>query len=87
MSPFGPLLSLPHCGILARQLPLDEPIDLLNVAFENTRNLKARAKSEAANIGNVYDVPDRLTGREQVEELRRLCPDRTWNFVRGFVFE
>ena len=28
-----------------------------------------------------YDVPDRLTGRQEVEELRRLCPRRTWNFL------
>ena len=28
-----------------------------------------------------YNVPDRLTGLQEVEELRRLCPGRTWNFV------
>ena len=28
-----------------------------------------------------YLVPDRVTGFDQVEELRRLCPGRTWNFV------
>jgi hypothetical protein len=26
-------------------------------------------------------VPDRVTGLEEVEELRSLCPDRIWNFV------
>jgi hypothetical protein len=28
-----------------------------------------------------YDVPDRLTGREAVAELRRLHPDRDWRFL------
>ena len=31
--------------------------------------------------GDIYDVPDRLTGRESVEMLRRLHPDREWRFV------
>ncbi|EEB87677.1 hypothetical protein MPER_14901, partial [Moniliophthora perniciosa FA553] len=26
-------------------------------------------------------VPDRVTGLQELEELRRLCPDRIWNFV------
>ncbi|KAG0242551.1 hypothetical protein BGW41_003909 [Actinomortierella wolfii] len=28
-----------------------------------------------------YNVPDRITGRESVAELRRIAPDRHWNFV------
>ncbi|XP_028848097.1 asparagine synthetase domain-containing protein 1 [Denticeps clupeoides] len=28
-----------------------------------------------------FDVPDRITGRSGLQELRRLCPDREWNFV------
>ena len=31
-----------------------------------------------------YLVPDRITGLEEVEELRRLCPERRWNFVREY---
>ncbi|KAG9041492.1 hypothetical protein FS837_012198 [Tulasnella sp. UAMH 9824] len=90
------------CTVLAylahKHLPLSEPIDLLNVAFENPRTLKAASKppgkckktrnsSEAAEQDvpeqgrSTYDVPDRLTGREETEELRRCCPERTWNFV------
>jgi len=79
---------------------LDEPIDLLNVAFENPR--KIRIQNEG-NIGGIskrslknriqkqdtasetvkpsYLVPDRVTGMTEVEELRRLCPGRIWNFV------
>jgi len=29
----------------------------------------------------LYAVPDRDTGLEEVEELRKLCPERVWNFV------
>lgn len=29
----------------------------------------------------IFEVPDRLTGRASLEELRRLSPDRRWNFV------
>ncbi|KAF9480031.1 hypothetical protein BDN70DRAFT_912901 [Pholiota conissans] len=81
-----------------RHIPLHEPIDLLNVAFENPRKLKiqeegniggkrirkaesrrSEVKTEQAKIP--YSVPDRVTGLEEVEELRRVCPERTWNFV------
>lgn len=32
----------------------------------------------------VYDIcPDRQTGRKSLQELRRECPQRTWNFVEG----
>ena len=36
--------------------------------------------NDTANL-DPYAVPDRLTGLEEVEELRRLCPGRKWNFV------
>ncbi|KAF8922342.1 asparagine synthase-domain-containing protein [Mucidula mucida] len=80
-----------------RHIPLDEPIDLLNVAFENPRKARvalegnpgkkqkkkhARADCELkASPPTSYLVPDRKTGLEQLEELRALCPGRTWNFV------
>lgn len=84
-----------------RHVPLDEPIDLLNVAFQNPRkiqvqtdgNLGAIPKREkkrqlkAAEINGTergspsYMVPDRVTGLQEVEEFRRICPGRTWNFV------
>lgn len=35
----------------------------------------------------VYHVPDRLTGLEELEELRRICSNRIWNFVRPFIDE
>ncbi|CAA7266634.1 unnamed protein product [Cyclocybe aegerita] len=81
-----------------RHIPLDEPIDLLNVAFENPRKIriqkegnvrgtpKRRTKtSHHSDTGqtehNPYSVPDRVTGMKEVEELCRICPGRTWNFV------
>ncbi|KAJ6509277.1 asparagine synthase-domain-containing protein [Mycena vitilis] len=74
-----------------KHIPLDEPIDLLNVAFENPRKIKVRTmgnitkgqKKPQKPVDNpppVYMVPDRVTGIQEVEELRRLCP-RVWNFV------
>lgn len=81
--------------MLHRHLPLNEPIDLLNVAFENPRkirvqregndggpNRKKRLKELVQGPANVsYMVPDRITGLQEVEEFRRLYPERTWNFV------
>ncbi|KAL1456186.1 hypothetical protein WDU94_000933 [Cyamophila willieti] len=49
-----------------RYVPLTEPIDLLNVAFEKNQN---------------YNVPDRITGQSSLRELTSLCPERQWNFV------
>ncbi|PCH33476.1 hypothetical protein WOLCODRAFT_160094 [Wolfiporia cocos MD-104 SS10] len=76
-----------------------EPIDLLNVAFENPRKITVKVEGNVGGLPNrekklklrnpldystvnvSYDVPDRLTGLQEVEELRRLCPGRKWNFV------
>lgn len=33
----------------------------------------------------MYSVPDRTTGLLELDELRRTCPGRMWNFVRRFV--
>ncbi|XP_059049849.1 asparagine synthetase domain-containing protein CG17486 isoform X2 [Achroia grisella] len=59
------------CTILAfladKYLPKDQSIDLINVAFEKGNS-------------NNYDGPDRLTGQQSLEELRRLCPLRQWVF-------
>lgn len=71
------------CTVLARishnLLPLDEPIDLLNVAFVNPRIHK---DINAEVGGNAYEVcPDRITGRASYEELRNVCPGRSWRFV------
>ncbi|KAF8634020.1 hypothetical protein AX15_001188 [Amanita polypyramis BW_CC] len=83
-----------------KHLPVHEPIDLLNVAFENPRKTRVQLEgnfggiskrrgrgrthtldtaSQAAEI--TYLVPDRVTGLQELEELRRVCPGRLWNFV------
>ncbi|KAI0706076.1 asparagine synthase-domain-containing protein [Cytidiella melzeri] len=85
--------------LASRHIDPSEPIDLLNVAFENPRKIlvqaegnlyalpkferkqKLKARLEYAAINVKYDVPDRLTGLQELEELRQLRPERTWNFV------
>lgn len=66
------------CILLAafahQTLPIDQSIDLLNVAFENPRIQKCH------NHENPYDVPDRITGKLGYAELVKLCP-RPWRFV------
>ncbi|KAF9015369.1 asparagine synthase-domain-containing protein [Cyathus striatus] len=70
-----------------RHVPLDEPIDLLNVAFENPRkvqlqkegNIGALPKRQKKIRAHILETsPDRMI---QADELRRLCPQRVWNFV------
>lgn len=74
--------------------PSHQPIDLLNVAFQlqKPKTQKKSAKkvglpekekplnSEIATSGP-FDVPDRITGRAGLQELRRLNGERKWNFV------
>lgn len=69
------------CTILARMchdfLPLDDPIDLLNVAFENPR---IHAKL-GPGISPYELCPDRITGRSSFAELLQVCPGRHWQLV------
>ena len=84
-----------------RHVPPEEPIDLLNVAFENPRKILVQAEGnigglpkrqkkqklrdpvEYSSIEVDYNVPDRMTGLQELEELRLICPGRIWNFVRA----
>ncbi|XP_049294377.1 asparagine synthetase domain-containing protein CG17486 isoform X2 [Anopheles funestus] len=67
------------CTILAlladEFVPTNCPIDLMNVAFEKV----SRAKVKPTVIE--WNVPDRVTGLASLDELRRLRPNRVWNFV------
>ncbi|KAI9727465.1 MAG: hypothetical protein M1828_006407 [Chrysothrix sp. TS-e1954] len=67
------------CTLLARMahqfLPLHEPIDLLNVAFENPRVHGTRTTSA------YEDCPDRITARKAVAELVATCRHRVWRLV------
>ncbi len=77
------------CTVLARLvhnlLPEECNIDLLNVAFENPRVVRA-ARANASQLGasalSPYsNCPDRRTGLSSHAELLRVCPGRTWRFV------
>lgn len=70
------------CTLLARitheLLPLDEPVELINVAFENPRAMAARTGPPVSP----YELcPDRVTGRSSYTELTQVCPERDWRFV------
>lgn len=73
------------CTVLARiaddLLPTDEPIDLLNVAFENPRIHKPATSTNGGAESSYELCPDRITGRTSYLELRAVCPDRSWRFV------
>lgn len=65
-------------ALVHRNLPHDEPVDLINVAFENPRALAAaEARGEAR--GTFY-VPDRLSARASYADLVRVAP-RPWRLV------
>lgn len=75
------------CSILAvladKVIHREQSIDLFNVAFEkvkrvsNPRQHKLNAVDQSIN----WDVPDRLTAKLTIQELKELCPDRQWNLV------
>lgn len=62
-----------------KHVPLCEPIDLLNVSFENPRALKCKPSVQTEQ--DIYNVPDRITGKLGFNELSKLYPDREWRFV------
>ncbi|WVQ80882.1 hypothetical protein IAT38_002989 [Cryptococcus sp. DSM 104549] len=69
--------------MLHQCLPPSDPIDLINVAFAlspKTPTSNGNAAPLPPVQGN-YDVPDRLSGRDAVDELRDACPGREWRFV------
>ncbi|KAI4729299.1 hypothetical protein E4T49_02823 [Aureobasidium sp. EXF-10728] len=72
------------CSLLAR-LSHDifdptQPIDLLNVAFENPR--VHRRPADADQSWSAFELcPDRITGRASFAELQAVCPGRVWRFV------
>jgi asparagine synthetase B (glutamine-hydrolysing) len=80
------------CSILAKLahelVPLDQGIDLLNVAFENPRiatNLGAKISDPSDDI---YEAcPDRITGRKSFAELLQVSPGRSWCFVAVYFIE
>lgn len=68
-------------ALLAHQhLPPGQPIDLLNVAFQNPRVLAAGNQDGDQHKGT-YEVPDRITSRASLLELQHAAPDRQWTLV------
>lgn len=77
------------CTLLARLmhdiLPLECDVDLLNVAFENPRVVRAArslSSQSSSPLKSAYSLcPDRSTGLSSHSELVQVCPGRTWRFV------
>ncbi|XP_062861913.1 asparagine synthetase domain-containing protein 1 [Trichomycterus rosablanca] len=69
-------------------VPADRPIDLLNVAFKlqepkiiQWNKKKGQNDTSDGSSTDRFDVPDRITGRAGLQELKDLNPARRWNFV------
>ena len=71
------------CAVLAalanQCAPINEEIDLINVAFE--QRLQKIDIQNATDVAKSFDVPDRKTGIIALEELKGACPKRKFNFV------
>ncbi|XP_077072519.1 asparagine synthetase domain-containing protein 1 [Siphateles boraxobius] len=93
----GGIDSMILAALADRHIPADKPIDLLNVAFKiqeakvPPKSLK-KGKNKKKDCDadktlsdqqsfNCFDVPDRITGRAGVQELKNLSPNRQWNFI------
>ncbi|PHH52876.1 Asparagine synthetase domain-containing protein C4F6.11c [Ceratocystis fimbriata CBS 114723] len=73
------------CTIVARMLsenlPPNDEIDLINVAFENPR-VAAQLRKDKGNIVDIYEeCPDRITGRASFHDLCKTCPNHKWRFI------
>ncbi|KAK7752888.1 hypothetical protein SLS62_005230 [Diatrype stigma] len=74
------------CTVLVRLvhevLPSEQGIDLINVAFENPRQVAIFAKQPNPPKGGFYEsCPDRITGRKSFAELKAACPGRYIRFI------
>ncbi|RXM31564.1 Asparagine synthetase domain-containing protein 1 [Acipenser ruthenus] len=93
----GGIDSMILAALADRHIPVEQPIDLLNVAFQLKKPkatkkcktvLNAHQCQEEAKLGSTeagdfkcFNVPDRVTGRAGLQELQDINPTRTWNFV------
>ncbi|KAI1425495.1 asparagine synthase-domain-containing protein [Xylaria sp. FL1777] len=74
------------CTVLARLahelVPTGQGLDLINVAFENPRQVALEAKQPHLRASDTYEgCPDRATGRKAFAELQTSCPGRYWRFI------
>ncbi|KPP61117.1 asparagine synthetase domain-containing protein 1-like [Scleropages formosus] len=91
----GGIDSMILAALADSHVPLGKPIDLLNVAFklQDPKRQKESKKMHKKKTGSInscpeeslelsrFDVPDRITGRAGLQELKVLNPERKWNFV------
>ncbi|XP_016375683.1 asparagine synthetase domain-containing protein 1-like [Sinocyclocheilus rhinocerous] len=93
----GGIDSMILAALADRHIPADKPIDLLNVAFKiqegkvppkslkKGKNKKKDCDADETQSDqqsfNCFDVPDRITGRAGLQELKNLSPKRQWNFI------
>ncbi|XP_022105426.1 asparagine synthetase domain-containing protein 1-like isoform X2 [Acanthaster planci] len=77
----GGIDSMVIAAFADRCIPKEESVDLINVAFQQLPKTSGKTSADRENQEESYDVPDRLTGRAGLEELRKLNPERRWNFV------
>ncbi|XP_033646951.1 asparagine synthetase domain-containing protein 1-like [Asterias rubens] len=77
----GGLDSMVIAALADRCVPPDEPIDLMNVAFQKPAQNSTQTASHNKGDQQRYDVPDRVTGINGLHELQNLNPDRKWNFI------
>ena len=77
------------CTLLARLihecLPMEQDIDLLNVAFENPRIVRAASRASSTAEDSAHSAfsfcPDRITGLSSHSEILQTCPGRIWRLV------
>ncbi|KAI1431115.1 asparagine synthase-domain-containing protein [Xylaria sp. CBS 124048] len=74
------------CTVLARLahdlVPIGQGLDLINVAFENPRQVALEAKQPVSQAPDTYEgCPDRISGRKAFAELQSSCPGRPWRFI------
>ncbi|KAM6175143.1 asparagine synthetase domain-containing protein 1 [Erethizon dorsatum] len=81
----GGIDSMVIATLADRHIPLDEPIDLLNVAFMvKGKTMPPRLdhrETPSEEPSENDSAPDRITGRAGLKELRTVNPSRVWNFV------
>ncbi|TGZ74308.1 hypothetical protein CRM22_001029 [Opisthorchis felineus] len=79
----GGLDSTVIAALCDRFIPSDQPIDLINVAFEQSAP-DASSKitnSSTCQKGSTSDAPDRQTAWQSFRELCSLSPNRNWQLV------
>ncbi|XP_069790825.1 asparagine synthetase domain-containing protein 1 isoform X2 [Narcine bancroftii] len=91
----GGVDSMVLSALADRHVPPNEPIDLLNVAFEQQErkgqriskkkqkqsNTSGAPEKECIEEKTAFNVPDRITGHCGLKELQIINPSRHWNFI------